>query len=160
MNFNVTSGERRSLLLKKLEGGIKIRYLVFDPRSSQLDELAKDFDQSPAELQSECEKGLQSILELQKQWSSRVKSTQSPGELDVRVFEAHPHARIYVFDPDRAQGETYFIPYINHVNSPEVPGFLLQNIKSGVFGAYFDGIRKLWADSKNLYNYLSPTSPR
>jgi hypothetical protein len=159
MNFNITSGERRTLLLKKLDGGIKIRYLVFDPRSPHLDELAKDFDQSPDELRSECEKGLQSILELRKQWSTRVKSTQSPGELDVRVFDAHPHARIYVFDPDRAQGETFFIPYINHVNSPEVPGFLLQNIRSGVFGAYFDGIRKLWADSKNLDNYLSLTSP-
>ena len=159
MDFNISSGERRDLLLKKLESGVKVRYLIFDPRSSHLDDLAKDFNQSPEELRAECEKGIQSILQLQKDWQAQAKVSSSPGELTVRVFATHPHARFYVFDPDRTQGTTYFVPYLNSVNSPSVPGFLLQNVKTGVFSAYFDSILKLWATSSEFTNYTQSSEP-
>jgi hypothetical protein len=154
-NFNITAGERRSLLLKKLSQGIKINFLVFDPRTPELDGLAKDFNQSPAELRSECEKGLQSILQLQKDWESARKSSSAPGELQVHVFNVHPHARFYVFDAKREQGTTFFIPYVNGVNSPETPGYLLRNVHNGVSQAYFGGVLKLWADSMPLDKYLA-----
>jgi hypothetical protein len=72
----------------------------------------------------------------------------------VRVFETHPHARFYVFDPARAKGNTFFVPYINRVDSPEVPGFLLENVSGGVFKSYFNGILRLWAESMDLNEYL------
>jgi hypothetical protein len=153
-DFNVSAGERRNLLLRQLAAGIKIRYLIFDPRSNHMEDLAADFDQSPPELAAECEKGLQSLLRLRKEWRERSRTTQSPGELSVRIFETHPHARFYVFDPARTKGNTFFVPYINSVNSPEVPGFLLENVNSGVFKSYFNGILKLWAESMDLNEYL------
>jgi hypothetical protein len=153
-DFNVSAGERRNLLLGKLSTGLKIRYLVFDPHSPHLEDLALDFDQSPAELRAECEKGLQSILQLRRDWQNKSKTTQSPGELAVRIFEKHPHARFYVFDPSRTQGNTFFVPYVNSVNSPEVPGFLLENVNGGVFKSYFDSVRKVWSESTDLNEYL------
>jgi len=154
-NFNISAGERRELLLKKLEGGVKIRFLVFDPDSARLDDLARDFSQSPAELKSECQKGIQSIIELDKQWRIRAKSAATPGELEIRIFETHPHARLYFFDPRRSEGTSYFVPYVSDVNSPNVPGFLLGNIDGGVYKAYFDGTLKLWSDSGGLNARIS-----
>jgi hypothetical protein len=152
-------------LLKKLESGVKIRFLIFNPRSSHLDDLASDFAQSPAELRSECDKGVQSILELGKLWNQKTRAASSPGELEIRVFDLHPHARFYVFDPDSKSGRTFFVPYINELNSPEIPGFLLENVDTGVFGPYIGGIRKLWADSQSFEVFLkqhpevSPSEP-
>jgi hypothetical protein len=137
-----------------LAAGINIKYLIFDPHSSHLEDLASDFDQSPAELAAECEKGLQSLLRLRKEWQVESQTAQRPGELAVRIFETHPHARFYIFDPARANGNTFFVPYINSVDSPEVPGFLLQNVSGGVFKSYFGGVLKLWSESTDLNQYV------
>ncbi len=72
----------------------------------------------------------------------------------MRIFDTHPHARFYVFDPGRTEGKTYFIPYVNDFDSPNTPGFLLQIVKSGVFTAYFDGILKLWTRAEKFSDYL------
>jgi Domain of unknown function (DUF5919) len=153
-NFNISAGERRDALLRKLSSGVNIKYLIFDPKSSHLDDFALDFGQSPGELRSECEKGLESIVELQRQWQRLSATVPRPGELEVRVFAAPPHARFYIFDPERTDGKSLFVPYVNHVNSPNVPAYLLQNVPSGVFQQYFDGIRKLWTSSESLEQHL------
>jgi hypothetical protein len=158
-DFNITAGERRGALLKKLSSGVKVRFLIFDPNASELTDLAADFDQDPKELKSECDKGFQGLLDLQRRWNIASKQTQTPGELDIRMFKTHPHARIYVFDPQRSQGHTYFIPYVNDVNSPESPGFLLQNVQAGVFSAYFAGIQKLWSSSETLDQHSRNLDP-
>jgi hypothetical protein len=149
-NFNISAGEHRDVLLKALSKGVNVNYLIFDPNSGHLDDLAADFNQSLDELRSECEKGLASIVELQREWQSRSSTAARPGELRVRVFNTHPHARFYIFDPDRTEGKTFFVPYINDVNSPNVPGYLLQNVPKGVFQQYFSGIKKRWDASESL----------
>jgi hypothetical protein len=153
-DFSISAGDRRNLLLDKLASGLRLNYLIFDPRSSHLEDLASDFDQSPAELRAECEKGLESLLQLRKEWQDRSKSSHSPGEVNVRIFETHPHARFYVFDSGRTHGRTFFVPYVNGVNSPDVPGFLLANVKNGVFRAYFSSILKMWGESTDLSVYI------
>ncbi len=154
-DFNISAGERRDDIIKKLMSGVKVRFLIFDPKSSHLTELAADFDQSPEELQSECDKSLASLLELKRVWDEEAKRTETPGELEIRVFDTHPHARLYIFDPQRSQGHTYFIPYINDVDSPRAPGYLLHNYQSGIFSSYFAGIQKLWAVSETLDQHLA-----
>ena len=158
-DFNISAGERREDILKKLASGVKVRFLIFDPKSAQLSGLAADFDQSPGELQSECDKSLASLVALQKLWQEAEKHTETPGELEIRVFDTHPHARLYIFDPQRAQGHTYYIPYINDVNSPQAPGYLLHNYRSGIFSSYFAGIQKLWAMSETLDQHFTNQSP-
>jgi hypothetical protein len=153
-NFNITAGERRSAILDRLSAGVRVRYLIFSPRDSSIDSLAVDFSQSPGELKAECEKGLQSILALTAEWASRNQRAPGSGELSVRVFTAHPHARFYAFDPDDNRGHSYFVPYVNETNSPDAPGFLLSNTDAGVFRAYFQGLKKLWNISESLDAYL------
>lgn len=158
-DFNISAGEQRDVLLHKLSSGVNIKYLIFDPKSGELDQLAADFDQTPGELRSECEKGVESITELQREWDGRRSTVARPGELEVRFFKVHPHARFYVFDPGRTEGKTFYIPYINLVNSPNLPGYLLRNTPNGVFRAYFGGIRRLWANSETLEQHTRNLAP-
>lgn len=154
-NFNISAGERRDTILKKLGEGLTVKYLIFDPHSDQMANLALDFNQSPEELKSECEKGIQSILELRKSWEEAAKNSSRPGSLQVRIFIVHPHARFYIFDPRRSQGTTFFIPYVHKVDSPGAPGYLLENIDTGVAQAYFAGLLKQWNESVSLETYLA-----
>jgi hypothetical protein len=158
-DFNISAGERRDALLKKLAAGLKIRFLIFDPKSTHLPDLAADFDQNSDELKAECEKSLDDLIELQNRWQGLEKQTPTPGELEIRVFDTHPHARIYVFDPQRSQGRTYFIPYINALNSVDSPGYLLHNSQSGIFSHYFAGIQKLWSTSETLDQHTNNPAP-
>jgi hypothetical protein len=153
-NFNISAGERRDSLLKQLASGLKIRFLIFDPQSAHLNDLAADFDQNPKELKAECDKGLESLLELQRRWDAMKSRGPTPGELEIKIFNTHPHARLYVFDPQRSQGRTYFVPYVNELNSPESPGYLLENSQSGIFSSYYGGIRKLWTVSETVEQHL------
>lgn len=158
-DFNITAGERRDQLLRKLSSGVNVRFLIFNPRSSHMAELARDFSQTPGELQAECDKGLDSLIELQQEWLARSKSVQSPGELQIRVFEVHPHARFYVFDPKRSDGRTMFIPYVNDVNSTNAPGYLIENAETGIFKPYFAAVQKLWSESATLQQFPDNAAP-
>lgn len=156
-NFHISTGDARAQLLKRLGGGVRVRYLIFDAYSPSLDRVAKDFDQSPTQLRAECLSGLQSVLALRTAWQAVSSKSPHPGEFDIRFYDSTPRARIYFFDPGRPEGKTYFVPYINKINSPELPGFLLQNVETGVYGAYRGGIEKLWQESKSpdLDTYLA-----
>lgn len=154
-DFNISAGARREAILEELGKGVSVKYLIFDPHDPRLSELAQDFNQSPNELKAECEKGIQSILELRKAWSDASKTSPRAGDLQVRIFNVHPHARFYFFDPLRPQGTTFFIPYVHMVDSPDAPGYLLENIDKGVAQAYFGGIQKEWKASTPLETYLA-----
>jgi len=154
VDFNISATQRRDLLLNKLENGIKVRYLIFNPKSTHIADLAKDFDQPENALRSELEKGLNNLLDLRKHWTERAASSAHPGELDIRLFETPPHFRLYVFDPNRPRGSTYFIPYASVVSSTVLPGYLLENVDTGVYKAYFNSIRKSWTTATTLDEYL------
>ena len=154
VDFNISATQRRDLLLNRLENGVKIRYLILNPRTTHLGDLAKDFDQSEGSLRTELEKGLSNLLDLRRRWQEKSLAAAHPGELEIRMFDTFPHFRLYVFDPGRTRGRTYFIPYANTVTSTVLPGYLLENVDTGVFRAYFDAARKLWATSTTLDDFL------
>lgn len=150
-NFHISAVERRPRLLKQLRAGVRVRYLIVDPFTTNMPRLAKDFDQTEREFADECMKGLSDVLELRRLWLQ----DKLRGELEVRFFESTPRARVYVFDPSRPAGRTLFVPYMNRVNSPSLPGFLLDNSAKGVFGSYFGGITTLWNESKTLEPFFT-----
>ena len=109
-------------------------------------------------MRSELEKGLNNLLDLRKHWTERAASSAHPGELDIRLFETPPHFRLYVFDPNRPRGSTYFIPYASVVSSTVLPGYLLENVDTGVYKAYFNYvlplIGRLVSGHRTAYQYL------
>jgi hypothetical protein len=153
LDFHITAGDRKKLILKKLEEGVTVRFLVFNPYSPLLPVIAQDFDQDAKELQSECIKSTESIIQLKEEWSRESAYQKYPDGLQVRFFEDVPHARMYLVDPDDTKARSFYIPYMNHENSPALPGYLLGNIQDGVIQEYLPGVKKLWSKSQTLDHF-------
>ena len=151
VSFYITLPANRDALLKKLEEGVTVRFLVYNPHSANIQEVASGFSQSKQELASECDVTIQNLRTL---WDE-ARRRQTKGTLEVRLFSTIPKARMYVFDRRRETGFTYFIPHIDQQNSPNLPGFLVRNIKTGIAPAYFEGIERLWNSSLTFDAFLS-----
>ena len=149
-NFHISAEDKRALLLEKLDKGVHIRYLVFDPFSKHLQRLADDFDSDPENAQNESILGLRDIAFMMGKWNKLKKDSRNPGMLEVRLYETTPRMRAYIFDPTSPGGKVYIVPYINKVNSPESPGFLFKTLDSSVADVYVRGVRKLWDESRPL----------
>jgi hypothetical protein len=146
ISFYVTLPQHKDLLIKKLEEGVDVRFLVYDPKSQNLGEVARGFSQSEEALRSECDVTIQNLRNIYSEWKQRGLR----GKFEVRLFSSIPKSRIYVFDRKLESGFTYFIPHVDQQNSPNLPGFLAKNIKTGIASAYFEGIERLWNASKVL----------
>lgn len=152
-SFQISAADARKELLSRLRQGVKIRYLILDPYSTAIDEIAKDFNISTSEMRSIASSSLRSILLLKKEWDEVERSTATPGELQVKVFSARPTMRAYVFDGNRASSESYIVPYINRVNAPDSPGYIFKS-KSDAFSKYYASITQIWRDAEPLEELL------
>ena len=139
---------------------MKVRYLIFDPFSPNLNQVARDFDQSHSELRQECLYNLQSLLDLQKKWSASSATVSKPGELEIHFYDTTPRMRGYFLDPELPAGKAFLVPYINKVNSPDLPGFQFQNISDGVASDYFAGVKRLWSSSMTYSDFLRVHGPQ
>ena len=123
---------------------------IYNPLSANFEEVAKGFGQTKEELLSECKVTIQNLRSI----VNEVTQRKLKGTLEVKLFSTIPKARIYVFDRRREDGYTYFIPHIDQQNSPNLPGFLVKNIKSGIAPSYFEGIERLWNSSTEFAKFL------
>lgn len=149
ISFYITLPANKDLLLKKIEEGVTVRFLVYDPSDDDLEEVAKGFSQTKEELYNEC---ASTIVTLQSM-ASEVSRRNLRGNLEVRLFSTIPKTRIYIFDRKKDHGHTFFIPHIDQQNSPNLPGFLIKNIKTGIGPPYFEGVERLWRDGKDLQTF-------
>lgn len=153
-SFQISAADARNELLSRLVEGVKIRYLIVDPFSAAIEEIAKDFNISTSEMRSIGISSLRSILLLKKEWTEVEGYTETPGELQVRVFSARPTTRVYVFDGKRVSSESYIVPYINRVNAPDSPGYIFKNKSDGAFSKYYASITQIWRDAETLEELL------
>jgi hypothetical protein len=152
-DFHISAIDRKDLILERLKSGVKVNYLILNPFAQHIDQIAKDFGSSVNLLQEECRNGIVDLVELNKEWEKVAPTVSHPGDLEIRFFDSTPHARIYVFDPDKTDGRTLYVPYMNRVSSPDLPAYLLANTESGVYSSYFGGIKKLWLGSQPLSSF-------
>ncbi|HEU4688405.1 MAG TPA: DUF5919 domain-containing protein [Vicinamibacterales bacterium] len=156
-NFHISTVDRRPALLEKLQSGVHVRYLILNPAVPNLDVVAADFGQSVDELRQECLKGLRNVLELKQQWEAVRSRSRKPGQLEIKLYDRTPSARMYVFDPRVPSGHSIYVPYMHGFNSPNLPGYLFENTQNGVAQAYFGGLLKLWSVSKPIEDVLAAT---
>lgn len=149
-NFHIAAIDRREELLSKLDNGANLRFLIFNPDSTRTEQVAFDFGQSFSEFRTECVQGLNYLISLCRDWKARSHLSKKPGTIEIRLYDMSPLARFYFFDPDEPIGSSIFIPYMNRVNSPDLPAFLIQNVESGVVPAYYTAVLKLWEVSQRL----------
>lgn len=159
MNFYVSAPQLKDDLLERLRHGVTVRYLIYDflsddttqvALSSDLPQVARSFDNTPDELLSQ---SIQTVESLQ-QLAMRAEQEGVRGRFEVRLFKTIPRARLYFFDPESPTGYTFFVPYTNRKDSPNLPGLLLHNVKGGMFESYFLSTNQLWHDSEPLEHWI------
>lgn len=144
-SFYLSVPDNEDLLIDRANHEVKIHYLFLDPYGSSLDAIAKTFSQSPDELRQE---GLITIRALK-----RIRENLSPSareNLQVRLFNESPRARFYIFDPADPNSKTFFVPHVNSINSPAVPGFLLSNVPYGLAQTYIASVKDFWNSAQTL----------
>lgn len=146
-DFHITVEDKREQLIKKLNEGVNIKFLVINPFSKNIELLASDFDIDLTKLKSDSANGLQGMLALKKRWAEVGPNSPNPGSLEVRFFNTTPRMRAYFFDGATGTGHAYIVPYMNKINSPQSPGYLFSVKKDGISEIYLTGMRKLWNES-------------
>jgi hypothetical protein len=150
ISFYITVPANKDALMAKLDEGVSVRFLIYNPLSPNLEEVARGFNQTRGELASECEVTIQNLRGMLLE----ARQKRAKGSLEIRLFSNIPKARLYVFDRRSEAGYTYFIPHIDNQNSPNLPGFLVRNTRTGIAPAYFEGIERLWSQSITFESFL------
>ena len=151
ISFYLTLPQHKEHLLEALRRGVDVRILIYDPLSPNLSEVAAGFSQTPQQLAAESDVTISNLQEIYQAWKSHPTSA---ARFEVRLFQAPPRARLYIFDRRNEDGFTYFIPHVDDQNTPNLPGFLIRNVRTGIGPAYFEGIDRVWRRSTPFEEFL------
>ena len=152
--FHISAGDRKELLISKLESGVNVKYLILDPSAPFMEERARGFKTTQENLEQEISSSLKSILHIKKLWESRKANSSKPGNLEIRLYNDIPYMRAYIFDPLDSSSESYVVPYINRLDGPNSAGLLLKHDDSGLFPYYLASVRKIWSDARLLSDFI------
>jgi hypothetical protein len=140
VSFYITVPERKAELIAALRRGVRVRFLVLDPESANMAEIARGFSQTVEELRAECEVTLKGLAAIR----SVIAREACAERFQIRLFDAVPRARFYVIDPESAQGRMYMVPHVNQRNSPTLPGFLLAFGERSLGAIYLPAVEEQW----------------
>jgi hypothetical protein len=144
-SFYLSIPDNEDIILSQAKKGVLIKYLILDPDAMNLAAIAKTFNQDEKDLRDECIKTVSGLRKIMAQLPE-----ESRKNLQVRVFDESPRARFYIFDPHDPNSFTYFVPHVNAVNSPGLPGFQLQNSPFGLAQLYIPSVKEFWDRSVPL----------
>jgi len=148
-SFYLSVPDNEDILIERATHGVNINYLFLDPLGDSLGQVSRTFNQTPDELRMECLTTIRGLLRVRDRLSDRAR-----GNLNVRLFDESPRARFYFFDPQDPKSVSFFVPHVNSVNSPALPGFLLSNRPFGLAQLYFASLQEFWAGAKPLEDWL------
>ena len=155
-SFYITLPDNGKAIFEKLEGGVKIRFLIYDhlrPKA-EVEEIAAGFNQKFEQLYSECEITVSNLRLIVNKWEQYIKTEGNKFDdgIEVRLFKDIPRTRFYIFDRRNDDGLTFFVPYVFGMNTPNLPGYLTRNVSSSV-KAYLSGLDRLWENSVSLQEW-------
>jgi hypothetical protein len=136
-------------LQEKIAAGVDVRFLVLNPLSALVDVIAAEFLYPADLLRQENRLHLQTLVGLQ----AYALSCPGAGTVSIRLFDAPPQMRAYVFDGD--DGMSFFVPYAPRSTTRPLPVYHCRN-GGTVARRYTAGIERLWngADTLTLQQFL------
>ncbi|HKO98573.1 MAG TPA: hypothetical protein VJU86_16360 [Pyrinomonadaceae bacterium] len=139
--FHVTlsDGDTRKLILRKLEEGVSVKFLIYDPTSTNVSLVAQHWGRdSSKHLLSDCGTGIRYLSEIYE----TAKNRHLKQNLEVKLSREIPQSRVYIFDRHDTNSYTFFIPHVGRYRSPELPGYLYKN--DSIAREYRDAVINLW----------------
>lgn len=142
-SFYISADTHREIIKKKLSEGVDINFLVLDPDGGNIEHAAHIQNVGAKELSDQCHAGIRTFLQIKQESTG----SNFPGHLNIKLANEEIYSRIYFFDPKTDEGKTYYVPQVNRIMSPGLPGFLLKNDVAKFHSIYFDGVQRLWNSS-------------
>ncbi len=143
-NFYSSTEERSDDLLNRLAEGVNIKYLIFNPASSLKEEASRDFGENTNKFETQCKITITNLIDLQSRWDTKKKSVKNKGELEVKLYKNVPRLRAYFFDPENTNSHSFFVHFLYHTDSSQLPMFKIINSKESAFLNYLNSFRSHW----------------
>jgi len=141
VHFSVTlaDGDIRKLLVQKLEEGVAVNFLIFDPTSNDAQLVAEQFGrENTTNLFRDCQTTIKYLIEIY----DIAKTKGLKRNVEIKLYREIPQSRLYVFDSANPNSYTYFVPHLGLNRGSELPGYLFRN--DSVISEYRKAIAKLW----------------
>lgn len=141
VHFSVTlaDGDIRKLLIRKLEEGVSVRFLIFDPTSHDAQLVAEQYGrENTTNLFRDCQTTIKYLIEIY----DIAKAKGLTRNVEIKLYREVPQSRLYVFDSNNPNSYTYFVPHLGLHRASELPGYLFRN--GSVIREYRTAITRLW----------------
>jgi predicted acylesterase/phospholipase RssA len=151
VNLFVTMPHQREEFLRKVQAGVNIRILVFDPTSPYLPEVSASGEADPARVREQCLSTLRELRSLQERIAN---GPVTKGRLEARIFRSVLHMRAYFIDPRSAHGAVIVNPYVNGGHFTETPAYRFGNPEQLPFQNYYTSLNRLWDKAELLETFI------
>ena len=141
INFSYTPILNIAEFQDKIERGVNIRFMVLNPMTQILGYIARGIAMSEEHLRTDNKLHLKTIIDLQLYADSLRRELTTAGEVAIRLFDAIPRGRGYVFDG--LEGESFFVPYASRGPTRPLPVYHCTN-SGKVARRYISGMEELW----------------
>lgn len=142
-NFHISATDKQDVILKKVSEGVSFNFLISNPYDTiLLTQISKDTGTPLESLLQECMSSYNHINLLIEKSSNIVSDKR--GSINVKLLSHTPYFRGYIIDPERKNGRSFIIPYVNGYSSPQLPGYLFENTKASVMQVYYKSIINEW----------------
>lgn len=145
INFHVTIPMINDLLFDRLHNGVKVKFLLVDPESERIKELAAIVNEDEQVLRDECALSLRKIDTLSKLLNKAGQSSQ----IEVSTFDGMAPSCMYAIDHDTAAGQLFYFPYMNGVTPTRLPGYLWSRRPDTPYNFYTSELKRMWNAETN-----------
>lgn len=136
--------------------GVTIKYLIFNPESSYCDYVSKDFNEQENTFYDQAVTTIKNLKSIKTEWESAKQTAKKGGGLQVKLYSNIPRIRAYLVDTQSENSYSYFVHFLNKVDSSKVPAYKVRNSYNGIIHSYLESFNNLWDsdDTITLEQYL------
>jgi adenosylhomocysteine nucleosidase len=153
-SFHATIPTSLPTLKRKIEGGLHVRLLLFNPFCPNAEIAAKEASQSLAALKGDCIMTMQNLRSVM----GELKNHANGGNLQIRVFSSVPRMRLYSFDRADRSGPVYLIHYVNGRSATNLPGVKHAATDHEQFDPYVESAERLWKEAVEFEQFIAEYS--
>jgi sugar-specific transcriptional regulator TrmB len=160
-NFYISVNENREQILERLKMGVVIKYLVFNPESSNCNYVSKDFNEQENTFYDQTVTTIKNLKSIKSEWESAKQTAKKGGGLEVRLYNNIPRLRAYLVDTQSENSYSYIVHFLHNIDSSKTPAYQIKNNYKGIIQSYLDSFNNLWDsdDTITLEEYLKETAP-
>lgn len=153
--FYRTLDENKREVISAIKRGVKVRFLIADPRGRYFDANAAFFGQSITKLKKEFDTTIDGYRDVKA--GLGTDATYGLGSIELRVTDSVFPNAFYFYDPDSTDGHLVMVVRNFGRNAPEMPVFHLVKTNSGIMEAYFASAKEVWNQAKPFEEWEKAT---